>query len=71
MAKTSVTDPISVTKINHPNHPGKICASICPGKKSPSVFGGTWDRDLVLDLTAIQRDQDHQARHKHTNRFDR
>ena len=56
MAKTSITDPIWVTKIDHPGQPGKIGVSICPGKKSPSVFGGTWDRDLELDLTAIQRD---------------
>ena len=56
MAKTSATDPIWVTKIEHPDHPGKIGVSICPGKKSPSVFGGTWDRDLVLDLISIQRD---------------
>ena len=58
MAKISITDPIWVTKINHPGQPGKIGVSICPGKKSPSVFGGMWDRDLELDLTAIQRDFD-------------
>ena len=58
MAKTSITDPIWVTKIDHPDHPGKIGVSICPGKKSPSVFGGMWHRDLELDLTAIQRDFD-------------
>ena len=58
MAKTSITDPIWVTKIDHPDQPGKIGVSICPGKKSPSVFGGMWDRDLELDLTAIQRDFD-------------
>ena len=58
MARTSITDPIWVTKIDHPNHPGKIGVSICPGKKSPSVFGRAWDRDLVLDLAAIQRDFD-------------
>jgi len=58
MAKTSITDPIWVTKIDHQDHPGKIGVSICLGKKSPSVFGGMWDRDLELDLTAIQRDFD-------------
>ena len=55
MAKISMTDPIQVTKINHPGQLGKIGVSICPGKKSPSVFGGMWDRDLELDLTAIRR----------------
>ena len=56
MAKTSITDPIWVTRIDHPDQLGKIGVSICPGKKSPSVFEGMWDRDLELDLTAIQRD---------------
>ena len=58
MAKTSITDPIWVSEIDHPDQPGKIGVSICPGKKSPSVFGGIWDRDLALDLTAIKRDFD-------------
>ena len=58
MARTSLTDPIWVTKIDHIDHPGKIGVSICPGKKSPSVFGGMWDRDLELDLTVIKRDFD-------------
>jgi len=61
MAKTSITDPMWVTEIDHPNHPGKIGVTICPGKKSPSIFGGIWDRDLVLDLTAIKRDFDPSA----------
>ena len=58
MARTSLTDPIWVTKIEHTDHPGMIGISICPGKKSPSVFGGMWDRDLELDLTAIKREFD-------------
>ena len=58
MPKTSITDPIWVSEIDHPDQPGKIGVSICPGKKSPSVFGGIWDRDLALDLTAIKRDFD-------------
>jgi len=58
MAKTSITDPIWVTRIDHPGQLGEIGVSICPGKKSPSVFGGMWDRHLELDLTAIQCDFD-------------
>ena len=52
--KTSLTDPIHVTEITHPEHSGIIGVSICPGKKSPSTFGGVWDRDLATDLEAIQ-----------------
>ena len=52
--KTSLTDPIHITHINHPEHSGIIGVSICPGKKSPSTFGGVWDRDLITDLVAIQ-----------------
>ena len=56
IAKTSVTDPIRIAEINHPDHTGKIGISLCPGKKSPSAFGGIWDRDLVMDLTVIKRE---------------
>ena len=61
MAKTSITDPIWVSRIDRQDQLGKIGVSICPGKKSPSVFGGIWDRDLALDLTAIKRDFDPSA----------
>ena len=58
IAKTSVTDPIRITEINHTDHTGKIGITLCPGKKSPSTFGGIWDRDLVMDLTVIKREFD-------------
>ena len=61
ITKTSVTDPIGITEINHPDHTGKIGITLCPGKKSPSTFGGIWDRDLVMDLTAIKRQFDPKA----------
>jgi len=32
MAKTSITNPIGATKIDHPDQPGKIGVLICPGK---------------------------------------
>ena len=53
-AKTSSTDPIEIAEIRHPDHPGVIGVTICPGKKAPSTFGGTWDRDLTQDLELIQ-----------------
>ena len=54
--KTSLTDPIQISKLNHPDHSGTIGVSICPGKKSPSMFGGVWDRNLITDLDAIQHE---------------
>ena len=52
--KTSSSDPIEIAEIRHPDHPGVIGVTICPGKKAPSTFGGTWDRDLAQDLELIQ-----------------
>ena len=34
---------------------GKIGITLCPGKKGPSSFGYTWDRDLETDISAIER----------------
>jgi len=33
MAKTSITDPIWVSEIDHPDQPGKIGVSICVGNQ--------------------------------------
>ena len=52
--RTSATDPIEVAEIRHPDHPGVIGVTICPGKKARSTFGGAWDRDLAQDLQLIQ-----------------
>ena len=52
--RTSSSDPIEIAEIRHPDHPGVIGVTICPGKKAPSTFGGTWDRDLAQDLQLIQ-----------------
>ena len=58
IAKTIVSDPIRITEIIPPHHTGKIGVTLCPGKKSPSTFGGIWDRDLAMDLTVIKREFD-------------
>ena len=52
--RTSATDPIEIAEIRHPVHPGVIGVTICPGKKAPSTFGGTRDRDFAQDLQLIQ-----------------
>ena len=52
--KTSSSDPIKIAEVRHPDYPGAIGVTICPGKKAPSTFGGSWDRDLTQDLELIQ-----------------
>jgi hypothetical protein len=61
--KTSITDPIGISEIGCPSPAwpglgvsrGEIGITLCPGKKGPSSFGGTWDRDLETDISAIER----------------
>ncbi|MQF48988.1 hypothetical protein FIM08_03725 [SAR202 cluster bacterium AC-647-N09_OGT_505m] len=58
--RTSVTDPIEISEIDGPSkyiyiQRGKIGITLCPGKKGLSSFGGTWDRDLETDLSAIEQ----------------
>ena len=33
---------------------GKVGLTLCPGKKQTAALTGAWDRDLVLDLEAVQ-----------------
>ena len=51
--KTSITDPIELSEIDSPR--GKIGITLCPGKKGPSSFGGTWDRDIETDISDIEQ----------------
>ena len=51
--KTSITDPIEISEIDCPR--GKIGITLCPGKNGPSSFGGTWDRDIETDISAIEQ----------------
>ncbi|PKB65705.1 MAG: hypothetical protein BZY82_07345 [SAR202 cluster bacterium Io17-Chloro-G3] len=51
--KTSITDPIEISEIDCPR--GKIGITLCPGKKGSSSFGGTWDRDIETDISAIEQ----------------
>ena len=54
--RTSATDPIKISEIQHPDHSGVIGVTICPGKKAPSTFGGTWNRNLGQDLELIRNE---------------
>ncbi len=50
--RTSSTDPLKIRWVNTGKN-GKIGLTFCPGKKSPSIYGDVWDRDLEADLKVI------------------
>lgn len=52
--RTSQTDPIRVDAVVLPGG-GRIGMTFCPGKVDPMGAYGSWRRDLVLDLKAIQQ----------------
>jgi protein tyrosine phosphatase (PTP) superfamily phosphohydrolase (DUF442 family) len=53
-AKTSVTDPLQIQSVEVLETGGLIGMTICPGRKGPSLAGGSWDRDLSLDLEVVR-----------------
>lgn len=54
MTKTSMSDPLYFDEVETPDSHGVIGMTICPGKKKGHGFSGDHDRDLGIDLTAIQ-----------------
>ncbi len=53
MIKTSISHPLRIDEVNVPSG-GIIGMTLCPGKKIKSAISGVWDRDLDIDLKAIQ-----------------
>ncbi|MBN2429398.1 MAG: hypothetical protein JXK94_13775 [Deltaproteobacteria bacterium] len=53
MIKTSDTHPLRIDSVQIPYVNGTIGMTFCPGKKGEGLFSGTWDRDLVKDLSAL------------------
>ena len=51
-AKTSITHPLQIAEL--PIGAGSIGVTFCPGKRQPGGMTGPWDRDLALDLDAIE-----------------
>ncbi|NHQ75760.1 ADP-ribosyl-(dinitrogen reductase) hydrolase [Roseovarius gahaiensis] len=51
MARTSITHPLRIDDLALGN--GRLGITFCPGKKGDSVFGAAWDRDIELDLDAV------------------
>jgi len=54
IVKTSITHPLRIDEVKTPNSSGIIGMTLCPGKKIDSAMSGVWDRDLDIDLQAIQ-----------------
>ncbi|MBY0438211.1 MAG: cyclin-dependent kinase inhibitor 3 family protein [Burkholderiales bacterium] len=53
--RTSLSDPLRLDELPVGNRGGLLGITLCPGKKAPSLEGFLWDRDLELDLDAIDR----------------
>jgi ADP-ribosylglycohydrolase len=54
MTKTSMSNPLYFDEVETPGSHGVIGMTICPGKKKGHGFSGDHDRELGIDLTAIQ-----------------
>ena len=52
--RTSISHPLRIDKLATCTNAGEIGITFCPGKKGPSEADYDWDRDLVLDLDAIE-----------------
>ena len=52
--RTSISHPLRIDKLATCPNAGEIGITFCPGKKGPSESDYDWDRDLALDLDAIE-----------------
>ncbi|MEH6590960.1 MAG: cyclin-dependent kinase inhibitor 3 family protein [Halioglobus sp.] len=52
--RTSQDDPLQIDFVSVPDSTGRIGMTFCPGKKQRGAMTGDWNRDLILDLDAIQ-----------------
>jgi hypothetical protein len=52
--KTSSSHPLQIQSVTPRGTSGKIGMTICPGRKGSSAEGGSWDRDLQVDLEAVR-----------------
>jgi ADP-ribosyl-[dinitrogen reductase] hydrolase len=51
--RTSITHPLQIAEVSAGEGRGKVGLTFCPGKKQPSALTGAWDRDLLVDVAAI------------------
>ncbi|WP_426041695.1 ADP-ribosylglycohydrolase family protein [Brevundimonas sp. TWP2-3-4b1] len=54
MARTSITHPLEIAGVAVGPGMGRIGITFCPGKKQTSAATGAWDRDLGLDVRAVE-----------------
>lgn len=52
--RTSDSHPLRINRLNVPGLAGSFGLTFCPGKKSDSIYGGNWDRDLDKDLASLR-----------------
>ena len=52
--RTSARYPLRIDSVRPGDGRGRIGITFCPGKKQPDAQTGPWDRDLNLDLDAVQ-----------------
>jgi protein-tyrosine phosphatase len=53
--KNSRSHPLRIDAVSYPTGDGEVGLTLCPGKCSTGLYGGTWARDLAADLTEIAR----------------
>jgi ADP-ribosyl-[dinitrogen reductase] hydrolase len=53
--KTSKSHPLRIDAVIPGDDFGRIGITLCPGKKDPRGWTGSWDRDLDRDLDEVQR----------------
>ena len=55
MKRTSVTHPLQIAEVQSKAEQGRIGVTLCPGKTDQWAMTGDWERDLGLDLDAVQK----------------
>ncbi|WP_338466247.1 ADP-ribosylglycohydrolase family protein [Novosphingobium sp. ZN18A2] len=53
--RTSTSHPLQIAEVQAGEGQGLIGITFCPGKKQANAATGAWNRDLALDVEAIQR----------------
>ena len=51
--RNSLNSPLRIDSLQVPGSAGLIGMTLCPGKRGPSQFGPSWNRDLAVDLSVI------------------
>jgi ADP-ribosyl-[dinitrogen reductase] hydrolase len=54
IAKTSQSHPLRIAQVGIRDGRGVIGLTFCPGKKHTGMISGAWDRDLCIDMKAIE-----------------